>query len=170
MSRLFLIYISRVFDRVTEFHPGITSLSHVDDVGFIASGNLVKELAKTLGQVAKVVLKWGQSNAVTYDIAKTKAVLFSKSRCQRLNKQIAEVQIKIGAEKIKSNKEATRWLGIWLDSQLKFTAHVNEKIQSARTAEIQIKGLSQTYGLAPALIQRIQIAVVQSTALYNAKL
>ena len=60
----------------------------------------VKELAKTLGQVAKVVLEWGKSNAVTYDIAKTEAVLFSKAHRQRLNKQIAVVHIKIGTEKI----------------------------------------------------------------------
>ena len=87
-----------------------------------------------------------------------------------MNRQIAKVQIKIGPEKIKFNKEATRWLGIWLDSQLKFTAHVNDKFQRTRTAEIQIKGLTRTYGLAPELIRRIQIAVVQSIALYGAEL
>ena len=167
---LFLIYISGVFDQVTESNPAITSLSFVDDLGFIAAGFSVKELAKTLGQVAQVVLEWGKFNAVTYDIAKTEAVLFSKSYCQRLNKQIAVVNIKIGTEKIKFNKEATRWLGIWFDSQLKFTVHINEKVQRARTAEIQIKSLTQTYGLAPALIRRIQIAAVQSIALYGAEL
>ena len=151
-------------------YPAILALSFVDDLGFIASGYSVKELAKTLGQVATVVLDWGKSNAVTYDLAKTEAVLFSKSHRQRLNKEIAAVQIKIGPEKIKFNNEATRWLGIWLDSQLKFTAHVNEKFQRACTAEIQIKGLTRTYGLAPALIRRIQIVVVQSIALYGAEL
>lgn len=120
---LFLIYISGVFQQVTESIPAITSLSFVDDLGFIAAGSLVKELAKTLGQVAQVVLDWRKSNTVTYDIAKTEAVLFSKSHRQRLKKQIAAVNIKIGAEKIKFNKVATRWLGVWLDSQLKFTAH-----------------------------------------------
>lgn len=40
----------------------------------------------------------------------------------------------------------------------------------ARTAEIQIKALTQTYGLAPALTRRIQIATVQSIALYGAEL
>ena len=167
---LFLVYISGVFEKVTESCPAIISLSFVDDLGFIASGHSVKELAKILGRVATIVLEWGKQNAVTYDIAKTEAVLFSKSHRQRLNKQIAEVDLKIGTEKIKFNKEATRWLGIWLDSQLKFNAHINEKLQKARTAEIQIKGLTQTYGLAPALIRRIQIAVVQSIALYGAEL
>ena len=155
---------------MTESHPGITSLSFVDDLGFIASGYSVKEFAKTLGQIAKVVLESGRSNAVTYDIAKTEAVLFSKAHRQQLNKQIATAQISIGAEKIKFNKEAARWLGVWLDSQLKFTAHINKKVQRARTAEIQIKGLTRTYRLAPALKRRIQIAAVQPIVLYGAEL
>lgn len=37
------------------------------------------------------------------------------------------------------NKEATRWLEIWLDNQLKFTSYINEKMKKARTAKVQIK-------------------------------
>ena len=41
---LFLIYISGVFDTVTEASPSVISLSFIDDLGFIASGSLVKEV------------------------------------------------------------------------------------------------------------------------------
>lgn len=67
-------------------------------------------------------------------------------------------------EKISFNKEATRWLGIWVDSQLKFSSHIYERIKRARIAEIQMKELTQMYGLVPALVRRIQFSVVQSTA------
>ena len=107
-----------------------------------------------------MVLDWGKANVVTYDITKTEVVLFSKFHRQCLNKQIATINIKIGTEKIKLNKEAIRWLRVWLDSQLKFTAYINEKIQRARTAEIQIKSLTRMYELAPTHIRRIQIAAV----------
>lgn len=40
----------------------------------------------------------------------------------------------------------------------------------AKSAEIQIKHLSATYGLASGLVRRIQIAAVQSIALYGAEL
>ncbi len=90
----------------------MTSLSFIDNLDFIPSGHSVKKLVKTLGQVATIVLDWGKANAVTYDIAKREAVFFSKSHCQWLNKQIDEVNIKIGPEKINLNKDATRWLGI----------------------------------------------------------
>lgn len=66
-------------------------------------------------------------------------------------------------------KEATRWLGVWLDSQLKFTSHINERVRRARTAEIQIKGLTRTHGLVHGLVRQIQLAVVQSAALYGAE-
>ena len=73
-------------------------------------------------------------------------------------------------EKIMFNKEATRWLDIWLDSQLKLTPHINERMRRACTAEIQIKGLTKTHGLVPGLVRQIQLAVVQFTALYGAEL
>ena len=120
----------------------VTSLSFVDDLGFIASGSSVKEVVKALGNVAQAVLELGGLNAVTYDVSKTEAVLFSKSHRQRLNKQLRQAKIKVGNKKISFNKEATRWLGVWLDSQLKFTSHINERVKRARTAEIQIKGLT----------------------------
>ncbi len=50
------------------------------------------------------------------------------------------------------NKEATRWLGVWLDSQLKFTSHINERVKKARITEIQLKGLTNTQELAPGLV------------------
>lgn len=62
---LFLIYISGVFDKVSETSPLVTSLSFVDDLGFIASGSSVKEVVKLLENVAKAVLEWGGLNAVT---------------------------------------------------------------------------------------------------------
>ena len=135
---LFLIYISGVFDKISEISPGVTSLSFIDDLGFIASSSSVKEVVKILEKVAEVVLEWGGRNAVTYDVAKTEAVLFSKSHRQRLNKQLREAKIKVGDKSISFNKEAMRWLGVWLDSQLKFISHINERVKRAGIAEILI--------------------------------
>lgn len=167
---LFLIYISGVFYKVQDISMSVTSVSFVDDLGFIASGKSVKEIGKTLEKVAKTVLQWGTANAVTYDTTKTEAVLFSRSHRQRLSKQLRETKIKVGDEQIMFNKDATRWLGIWLDSQLKFNSRINERVRRARTAELQIKSLTRTYGLVPGLVRRIQVAVVQSTALYGAEI
>lgn len=82
-----------------EVSPLVTSLSFVDDLGFIASGTSVKEIARTLETVATTLLEWGTANAV-----------------------------------------------------------------------IQIRGLTRTHGLVPGLVWQIQLAVVQSAALYGAEL
>lgn len=44
------------------------------------------------------------------------------------------------------------------------------ELRRARTVEIQIKGLTRSYGLVHELVKRIQLSVVQSTALYSAEL
>ncbi len=167
---LFLIYISGVFDKISETTHLVMSLSFVDDLGFIASDSLVNKIVRSLEKVAKEMIEWRKQNAVTYDTSKTEAVLFSKSHRQQLNKQLWEVKIEVSPEKISFNKEVTRWLDVWLDSQLKSTSHINERVRKARTAEIQIKGLTKTYGLVPSFVRRIQLLVVQSTALYGAEL
>lgn len=109
---LFLIYISGVFEQVEKRLPEIILLSFVNDLGLIASGTPVKEIAKTLEKVRKIVLEWGEKNAVTYDTAKTELVLFSRARQRRLSQQLQETTVSIREERIKFNKEATRWLGI----------------------------------------------------------
>lgn len=163
-----MIYISGVFVKIQSELPTVLSLSFVDDLGFIATGRSPKEIANTLEKVSQVALQWGRENAVTYDTAKTELVLFSKARSRK--QQLQETTVLIDGKQIKFNKKPTRWLGVWLDSQLKFTSHVNERMTKARTAELRIKGLARSYGLAPELVRRIQIAAVQSVALYGAEL
>lgn len=53
----------------------------MDDLSFIASRVLIKKMAKTLEKVGKIVLKWGEKNVMTYNMAKIKLVLFSRA-CQ----------------------------------------------------------------------------------------
>lgn len=53
----FLIYISDVFNKVSKTSPIVTTLSVVDDLGFIALGNLVKEIVKALEKVIKEVIE-----------------------------------------------------------------------------------------------------------------
>ena len=59
---------------------------------------------------------------------------------------------------------------MWLDSRLSFNAHISERLGKAKIAESRIRGLSKAYGLPPALVRRIQVAAVQSVALYGAEI
>ena len=62
---LFLIYISGVFNKVSETSPLVMSFLFVDDLDFIASDSSVKEIVKTLENIVQEVIKWGRLNVVT---------------------------------------------------------------------------------------------------------
>lgn len=109
---LFLIYISGVFDAVIVASAQVTSVSFIDDLGFLASGNSIKEVATSLEKTGEAVLRWGLSNAVTYDIGKTEAILFSKARNRKTAEEITSSRLVFGGQEVKFNDKATRWLGI----------------------------------------------------------
>lgn len=104
---LFLIYISGVFNKVSETSRLVTSFLFVDKLGFIASSSSIKEIVKALQKIALEVIEWEELNTVTSNTSKTKAIFFSKSYRQCLNKQLQKVKIKVGAKKILFNKKTT---------------------------------------------------------------
>lgn len=167
---LFLIYISEVFSAFEAKLPNIICVSFVDNLAFLTSDSSINKVATLLEKAGKIALQWGTSNSVTYDMSKTEAILFSQARWAKRARQIAETRLKIGGKVVFFNEEATRWLGVWLDSQLNFSLHINKRMKKAKAAEFMIKQLSKTQGLCPGLVQRIQITAVQSVALYGAEL
>ena len=54
---LFFIYISGVFNKVLKISFLIISLFFINNLVFIAFGNLVKEMIRTFKQIAKQVIK-----------------------------------------------------------------------------------------------------------------
>lgn len=82
-------------------------MSFVDDLGFITADWSINKIAKTLEKAGDIVVEWGVSNAVTYDMSKTEAVLFSKARRQKLAK-LLETRMRIGGETVSFKKDATR--------------------------------------------------------------
>lgn len=78
-SILFLVYISRVFEKVIKSCLKITSLLLVDDLSFIVFRYSVKKLNKIPEQVAIIILNKKKSNTIIYNLAKIEVVLFFKS-------------------------------------------------------------------------------------------
>ncbi len=63
-------------------------------------------------KTGETVLRWGLSNAVTYDIAKTEAILFSKARGKKTKGEVANSKLVFGEQEVKFNDKATRLLGV----------------------------------------------------------
>ncbi|ODM20373.1 hypothetical protein SI65_03426 [Aspergillus cristatus] len=167
---LFIIYLSGVFEVIERSVTGIQSLSFADDIGLLASGYSVKEVCDKLQKAAKVAIEWGHDNVVQFDAGKTEAVLLTRKRGRELKDQIQRAQVEVDGHCVPFNLEATRWLGVWLDSGLNLKTHYQTCMRKARAAENRVQRLCQSHGLAPGLARQVQVAAVQSVALYGAEL
>ncbi|ODM14623.1 hypothetical protein SI65_09968 [Aspergillus cristatus] len=167
---LFIIYLSGVFDAIERRVNGIQCLSFADDIGLLAPGYSVREVCKKLQEAAKVAIEWGHGNVVQFDAGKTEAVLLTRKRGRELKDQIQRAQVEVDGHCVPFNLEAMRWLGVWLDSGLNLKAHYQTCMRKARAAENRVQRLCQSHGLAPGLARQVQVAAVQSVALYGAEL
>jgi len=59
----------------------------------------------------------------------------------------AKATVIVGDEEVPFNKEATRWLGVWLDSQLTLKEHHAIRLKSGRNAMTRLRRLTGCMGL-----------------------
>jgi len=56
-------------------------------------------------------------------------------------------RVRVGNREVSYNKEATRWLGVWLDDMLTLNDHMNKTLAKARRAQNRVKSLMTKKGL-----------------------
>lgn len=108
LSISFLIYIRWVFDIVTTTLPNIISLLFIDDLGFLVNQKSIHKVAIYLNKIREVMLKEEASNMVTYNITKTKVVLFWKDQKSRYIVEISAKILIFSKHNILFNDKATR--------------------------------------------------------------
>ena len=114
---LFTTYLSGIFGKVEAAVPGIQGLSLVDDISWWADGTDSRAVAVKLSSAAAASIEWAAKNGVAFDYGKTEATLFHKKR------SAPTATVSVGNNNVLFNKEATRWLGNWLDAQLSLKQH-----------------------------------------------
>jgi len=94
-------------------------------------------------------------------------------RSQGHNKELQPkltAKIKIGNGFIRFNKQATRWLGVWMDPHRTFKEHHNRCMKKARAVEARLRTLTKTYRVVPESVRTVQVACIQVVALYWSEL
>ena len=129
--------LSGIFDAVEQAAPGSSGLSFVDDIGWWAEGRNDKEVAAKLSQAAVAAIEWAGKNGVAFDRGKTEAAMFWRKK----KGTAAAAKVKVGDSDVPFNKEATRWLGVWLDSQLTLKEHHTSRLKSGRNAMTRLRRL-----------------------------
>jgi hypothetical protein len=84
----------------------------VDNIGLLASGNLIQEVLEILKTAGKEAISWGLTNNVSFEVNKTEAVLFTKKKGRLLRQSLSRAKITLDGRAITYNQDATRWLGI----------------------------------------------------------
>jgi len=161
---LFVTYLSGIFDEVEAAAPGVHGLSFVDDISWWAEGADDSEVAARLEAAATASLRWAANNGVDVDHGKTEAVMFHRK------KTAPTAKVKVGTSSIAFNKEATRWLGVWLDSQLTLKDHHATRLKQGHKATARLKRLTGQMGLSPANCRKVMTACVQSVAMFGLEL
>ena len=115
---------------------------------------------------AAASFKWANDNAVHFETSKTEAILLSKKRKYRQSNKA----IRVGNQTVRFAREATRWLGIWLDSSLSLAENRRRRIVKARQAKARLRMIVRTYGVPQASARTLQMAIIQGTKLYAFKL
>ena len=164
---LFITYLSGIFDEVERAAPGVSGLSFVDDIGWWAEGKNAEEVANKLSLVAAAAIEWAGKNGVAFDHGKTEAAIFWRKK--RKGTQ-TEAKVRVGDKEVSFNRAATRWLGVWLDSQLTLKEHHATRFKSGQNAMNRLKWLTGQMGLSPVNCRRVMSACVQSVAMFGAEL
>jgi hypothetical protein len=121
-------------------------------------------VAEKLAEAAAASLDWAKDNGVAFDQGKTEAVLFRKSRAA------PKATIWVGSNVIPFNTAATRWLGVWLDSQLTLKPHHAIRLKEGQKALGRLRRLTGQMGLAPVNCRKVMTACIQSVAMFGAEL
>jgi Reverse transcriptase (RNA-dependent DNA polymerase) len=151
---LFITYLSGIFDAVVQAVPGISGLSFVDDIGWWAEGKDDEMVAAKLSEAATASIDWAAQNGVAFDHGKTEAAIFWKKR------KSSEAKVRVGDNMVPFNKEATRWLGVCLDSQLKLRNHHAVRMKEGRKAMTRLQCLTGQMGLSPVNCRKVMSACV----------
>ena len=121
-------------------------------------------MAAKLAAAAAASLRWAASNGVDFDHGKTEAVMFHRK------KTAPTATVKVGTSSVPFNKEATRWLGVWLDSQLTLKEHHAIRAKEGSKAMTRLLRLTGQMGLSPANCRKVMTTCVQSVAMFGSEL
>lgn len=123
------------------------------------------EVKVKLEGAARRAIRWGNSNGVRFELAKTEAILFSRNRRHWRDK--AHEHVQVDSHPVPFNRQAARWQRIYLDSRLRFTEHAARSPNLARTAERRLRSIVSRHGVPLISARRLQEAIVRSTLVYG---
>jgi retron-type reverse transcriptase len=134
----------------------VLSTGFADDLSLIQDGDDQQTILSMLQPAINEATQWGVQNGLTFSPQKTQIVIFTRKRKVDKSKQLKVDGIAV--EYIDSAK----YLGITLDKELNFKAHIKEKLKQAKKLLYMLKSAFGVFwGPRPELMRWAYTAIVR---------
>lgn len=127
---LFVLPVSAICQWLEDRHPRLQTISFVDDIGLVTECEDLEEGTRDLDCIAKDAMQWVSDNKVDFEVSKTEVLVFSRRR--KTLQAIKDAAVRAGGQTFTIKQETTKWLGFWLDSNLSFKAHFENRIRAPK--------------------------------------
>ncbi|CEJ95213.1 hypothetical protein VHEMI10708 [[Torrubiella] hemipterigena] len=154
---LYLLYIVDIYS----LDGADKRYGYADDTAMLFIGSSLQETSQRAEQAIQRMVEWSKSTAVTFDPAKTEIMHFTRKR-------VTESPTIQHQDKVNKATPSMRWLGVYLDSKLKFNAHITYWRQKAMVTANLLRSLSNTIsGIKPSAVRRAVNTVIIPTIFYG---
>lgn len=154
---LFLIYIRGLFTS-----QSVKYLSYIDDISITVSSTSFYRNIRLLEREADRLITVGKQHAISFDIAKTELIHYTKS------KKAKKYTLNLPGDMNIAPKTLVKWLGIYFDPNLTFKEHVAIRTSQAKSAYLRMARLANSErGLTPFALRQLYLACVVSVADYG---
>lgn len=159
---LYLLYNNSLLEIPTaDTHSA--SLGFVDEVILMTAALNSHEIQRKVQRLAESQIRWAERHGAIFDESKTKWMILSPSGPPDL------CTINFGSRRGLSPVKETKWLGVTLDSQLKFKTHCDDVIAKGRKRANCLSSLSNTkWGIPPKLFKILVTSTVHAATNYAA--
>lgn len=89
------------------------------------TANYLVHLCERLKRAMTKVVKEEEDNHISFDNVKDELIIFMRRRKPELKRRILEARVVVRKHTMSFNTQSTRWLRVYLDTELQFKAHNN---------------------------------------------
>ena len=141
---------------------GIVGNGYADDCSALIGGTQSHNMIDKMQSMLHKLVEWGRSCNLTFNAQKTVTVMFTRS------KRTFQRQVRMDGQLIPYSPTVT-YLGVILDSELKWKAHVNSKIVKSKRLIMKMACITNAYwGPKPKLMRWAYTGIVCPALSYAA--
>ena len=152
------------YDEILEVidSPNVKSIGYADDLALIITESDKDVMEAIAERTFQQVLGWMDSNGLEVATEKTEAVLLVSKRRTR------QITIRTGYNSTITTKEAIKYLGIWIERDIKMIKHLNEAVIAGEKRCMMLGKLMPNFGGPNSTTRRVLGSIIYSQLLYGA--